>query len=316
MNYAIPTITVQRPWAPLIVGGYKTLENRNFCPATPRAALLIHCGMDEPDPATNEIALGRMHAAGFTAKNMLNNAKLAKPGHIIGIARLDALHFYNTEGICTLEKRLRGLPRTQFEMQCLQIWRNKDYSRGWELSIPASFADPIPMSGKQGLFWWTHQLSDKTRNDMAGWITKTAKLYTPHQIRGSKTGEGLVGWYSDGGAEDFIAHSVHPKDQDRHGYRPVVDTSNEPANEIAYCHETEAMLNIPLTVMGAAHELRAWLNCGIALDVPFASAMMLCKLMEDDLEAEPGSDRDWLQSLKVLVQHQLAKRMAMKEALK
>lgn len=312
MNYAIPTITVQRPWAPLIVGGYKTLENRNFCPATPRAALLIHCGMDEPSAATNEIALGRMHAAGFTAKNMLNNAKLAKPGHIIGIARLDALHSYNAEGIRTKEQRLRGLPRTQFEMQCLQIWRNASFRRGWELSIPTSFADPIPMSGKQGLFWWTHQLSDKTRNDMAGWITKTAKLHTPYQIENQR-GERVHGWYTDGGAADYIARSVHPKDQDRNQYRPVSDALQEPADSVAYCFETAAMLNVPLTVMGAAHELRAWLNCGIALDVPFASAMVLCKLMEDDLEAVPGSDRDWLQSLKILVRYQLAKRMEVRK---
>lgn len=313
--YAIPTITVQRPWAPLIVGGYKKLENRNFCPATPRAALLIHCGEDEPGAATNEIALGRMLAAGFTARDMLNNARIAKPGHIIGITRLDALHYFNSEGIRIKERLLRGLPRTPLDMQRLEIWRNRDYQRAWELSYHAPFADPIPMKGKRGLFWWTHQLSDKTRQDMADWIARNSRLYTPHQIE-NQNGERLVGWYTDGGAADFIASSIHVKDQDRNRYRAVPDTSQEQSDVVAYCLETEDMLNIPLTVAGAAHELHCWLSSGIALDSIFASTMTLCRLMEDDLEAVPGSDRDWLQSLKILVRYQLATRMALLEGRK
>lgn len=134
------SLSIQQPWAELVVRGWKLVENRDW-PRAPRhqGLLVIHTGqkMDlEGIPA----ALAMMRAAGVDP-GLLGNPEALATGAYLGVVRMGGSMRLDDRG-----DRLHLRP----EEQHWWVWGHEHVGlRFWGA---ARFEQPIPGKGQRGLY--------------------------------------------------------------------------------------------------------------------------------------------------------------------
>lgn len=124
-------LTVRQPWAELIIGGEKAVENRSWRPGGVRR-IGIHVGLRDDDQAPALPAI----AGGFPPLQRVTQAK-ADRGHVIGTVLVTGYHEHDSD-LC----RCDGY-----------YGQHADGLYHWTLESPRRFVTPIRARGALGL--WT-----------------------------------------------------------------------------------------------------------------------------------------------------------------
>jgi hypothetical protein len=119
----IPALSIRPPWAQLILGGWKPCENRTWT-TDYRGPVIIHAGQryDTPPP---DIAKD-LAAAGITPQS---------PRGYLGVVDLTEIH-----------------PASECTGLCGVWGEDGDVMFHWMTLQPKRFAEPIPGSGRLGLY--------------------------------------------------------------------------------------------------------------------------------------------------------------------
>lgn len=117
-------LSIRQPWADLIIQGKKTLELRNWT-VTHRGPLAIHASQTVDDAAC------RLHGI---------DPRHVSAGVLIGIVNLDATIPLDADAFAA--STAEHLSTAAFKAPLF----------GWRLSDPQAFEQPIPYTGRMGLF--------------------------------------------------------------------------------------------------------------------------------------------------------------------
>lgn len=144
-------LTVQRPWAQLIVAGHKPVEFRSW--STPyRGPLLIHAG-------TAWAGAGKALARHLGIR-LDSHGPLSRPGWL-GVVDLVDIHAVYDHRACTTACTTWSMPGPQH----------------WQLANPRLLAAPIPGRGRLGLVAAPAAVVDAARAQ--GLLPEPARLITP-----------------------------------------------------------------------------------------------------------------------------------------
>lgn len=125
-NDQLRALSIRRPWANLIIEGYKTVENRTWEPpaGTMGTEIVVHAGRTW-EPAGAELAAD-LGLTGFSDPHQC-------PGGYLGMVRLSGVHLVD---------------------DCCAPWGQRDPGTfHWVLAEHRPFPAPVPARGRLGLFW-------------------------------------------------------------------------------------------------------------------------------------------------------------------
>lgn len=129
-------ITIHQPWASLVVGGHKKHETRTWKTAH-RGRILIHSGKRFIDAARSLASVTPFYQ--LLQEMEIKNSYDLPLGAIIG--EVEILDCKDTEEIRDTTEELE---------RTLGDFRNGRWA--WILGSPKRYSNPIPYTGKQGLF--------------------------------------------------------------------------------------------------------------------------------------------------------------------
>lgn len=133
----IKAITLWQPWASLVISGAKHYETRSWN-TNHRGLLAIHA-------AKARVSTEIFYSEPFST--LLKAAGIRTPNNMpLG----SILGFVTLRHTCHTEQIRETLVPTQIH---LGDYSNDRYA--WHLSYPIHFPNPIPISGRQGLWTWT-----------------------------------------------------------------------------------------------------------------------------------------------------------------
>jgi hypothetical protein len=116
---SVRALSINQPWASLILGGHKLTENRVWTTTTYRGLLIVHAGLNVA-----------RHAAELGASYGVTEAPI---GAYLGVVQLQDIH------------------QAHPGCGCNPVFAQPDVFH-WRLSAPQPFAQPIPGRGRQRLF--------------------------------------------------------------------------------------------------------------------------------------------------------------------
>lgn len=149
-------LSVWQPWAQLLAAGHKHNETRSWR-TNYRGEILIHATQRDPLFGISQMPEGAWERAlrSFGLKEVFNRFQKFPTGAIIGKAKLtdckliDDAYFQFTRDLCP-EEFLYG-----------------DFTPGryaWVFEEPELFKNPLPVSGRQGLWNWNGTIWSKDGN--------------------------------------------------------------------------------------------------------------------------------------------------------
>lgn len=147
-NHMKKVITIQQPWASLIIQGHKKIETRSWNTKY-RGELLIHAGLSKPKPEIYHQLQGWTIPLGVPSYGTLPYGAIIGSVNLVNVFRTEDL----TSPLC---KQYTGLDRISNQEEAFGDYSTGRY--GWLLSDPVMFDNPIPCKGQLGL--WNCHLED------------------------------------------------------------------------------------------------------------------------------------------------------------
>ena len=150
-------LTIWQPWASLIVTGAKPFEFRSWM--APRSVtgkeIVIHAGARKMVGSEIDRLIYALERGGNFAAMVALHKDQAMP--VLEAAKSGNLPLSSGIGTATVGVSRDGMEiaRTEFGLnQVNDSDRNQHANWGWPMLDPKKWAEPIPMSGKQGLWNW------------------------------------------------------------------------------------------------------------------------------------------------------------------